>query len=210
MERNFCLGCTDDATPPCIVSQKPINHNLDNILSGTITDSCVELFSCPVDSQEFVNGKLIITEKCIDCGICINRCIYVDQKPIYVKMKDEKKLLASLPHVRLYLETFTNGFRFYDEVATEGHSRSKRIDVLGINNKELLLIKILTDNNKIDFYRRSYENIIDKYREKIIDYKISIVFLVTASSANRISRELQGNNTRVTDIESLIEEMRGE
>ena len=208
MNRDFCLDCPNDIAPPCIISKVPSGYNYDNLFSNANIYSFVDMFTCPVDSQLFKNGHMTITDNCINCGLCLNRCIYTKQTPAYFEISDQKKLLSSISHVQLYLKTLAPNYDFYNEVKTDGHSRSKRIDILAVSKNKIIMIKIMTESKKISYYRRSYESIIEAYKFRLKNIQVQCVFLVPSSLLSDYLKQSNTDTMRAVDISGLLKELK--
>ncbi len=183
MEKDFCIGCKGDMLPPCILSKRPIKHTFESLITNIWTPTYVDLYTCPVDAQDYKNNKLIINERCIECGICLNRCVFRTGKKYNPATMRHQKIFSSLHHVRLYLETMVEGYAFFDEVATEGNSRTKRVDILAINNKNAKLIKVMQNENKRAFYVRSYKSILENYENNLAGRDTEILILTPGNLA---------------------------
>lgn len=189
LNRNFCPGC-DILLPPCIVSNEYKSLGLDDIISGIISQDKMEVFTCPVDSQDKIGDYLKINDKCIDCCICFNRCIHTTLPIRDIGIKKPMKLLNSIIHTKLLLSTQFNNLLFYSEVKVVGNSRVKRIDILGVSESYILLIKLITNTSKMEFYIRSYIEIAKYILPLTKDKKVKVILLGLTNDAK--VREIDG------------------
>lgn len=169
-----CNGCNNDS-PPCLIQKVPTNISLDEIINKNLKFKTVEIFTCPCDAIDFKENQLIIGSKCIGCNICKKACDSNFNWELFTSISDSSKILNSLKHLQLFLKLSSNkNTLVFSEVASTGYSRNKRIDIVRVEDETVTLIKVSPNLSKINFYLRSYFDIIEQYSKKYQDIKFKI------------------------------------
>lgn len=172
-----CNGCSNES-PPCLIQTVPVNINLDAIATQNFQCKTLEVFTCPCDAIDFKQNQLIIGAKCIGCNICKKLCNSNFNWELFTSISHPSKLLNSLKHLQLFLELASHeNTLFFTEVAAVGYSRNKRIDIVRVEDTTITLIKVLPKLSKINFYLRSYFDIIEQYSKKYpnITFRVEVI-----------------------------------
>lgn len=198
-----CNGCSNES-PPCLIQSVPININLDNLATHNLQFKTIEIFTCPCDAIDFKENKLIIGSQCIGCNICKKMCDSNFNWQLFSSISNPSKLLNSLKHLQLFLEINSNkNTLFFTEVSAVGYSRNKRIDIVRVEDKTITLIKVSPNLSKINFYLRSYFDIIDEYSSKYPNI-IFNVEVITSSIENTQSILAEFENISIYSLDNYF------
>ncbi len=175
MNNNFCVGCQGEKQPPCAIKDIFNGITLNEVISKTRNSSSKYLV-CHKNAIKIGEDSIIISEKCDSCGLCrISCCKQLNKE---YDRKIERPIFAELGKLNILLTNiFTDTF-VATEVKTEGNFRQKRIDAVVGKEDSIALIKILTNVDKYNFYHRSYEEVMEKYKNKYPEMNVNIVFIV--------------------------------
>ena len=85
----------------------------------------------------------------------------------------------------MLLKKWNSTLKIASEVLFNGNFRSKRLDLVIINDSKVFLVKILKDINKYDYYNRSLEYIKKEYTLLYSNLEFKSIFLVYNNSINK-------------------------
>ncbi|MBV5335384.1 MAG: hypothetical protein JZU49_06220 [Sulfuricurvum sp.] len=177
MERDFCAKC-GLKNPPCIVNTLLTKSELDKIAKGNRSGVATEFFVCAYNATRYEEGVLKIEKLCVDCETCHNLCVYSNEVFKVKQLLKVHSILKNLPQLAIFLRTQYPDFEFWHEVKAEGDSRVKRIDIVAKSGSKIILFKVLEDNKKINYYIRSYIEIVESLMEEVPATKASICILL--------------------------------
>ncbi len=178
---SFCTGCEHAAGfPPCAVAKITSGITLKEFLTGRKHGN-VEYPVCHKNAVQLAGDKITVSESCDSCNLCKAACVH---KPRDIQVNDAVVLKnCSLANIALSLQkTYAVG----SEIKAEGNSRQKRIDLVlkKPGDKQVLLIKILTGTQKLNFYLRSYQDIAAFYGVLFPELDFQIRFLMPRQAAD--------------------------
>lgn len=175
MNNNFCTGCPGEKQPSCAIREIYNGITLNEVISKVRTSS-LKYLVCHKNAIKIREDSIIISEKCDSCGLCkVSCCNQVEKE--YDK-KIEKPIFAELGKLNILLgNIFVDAF-IATEVKTEGNFRQKRIDAVVGKENSITLIKVLANIDKYNFYHRSYEEVMEEYKNKHPEMNVDIVFIV--------------------------------
>jgi len=185
MDHKFCIGCTDNV-PLCAIDTIITNISLDDIaINNNYTTS--DVFVCHKFAQEINCGKLNINKNCDDCELCYITCPYADKLNSYINYnKIEHIVLSDCEKANIFFQHLFPMITIATKVSAKGNFRTKRLDLVIKSNDEIRLIKLLTNKNKLEFYCRSYDDVVRDYQCKYPDIRFSYACLVPTSLSSTI------------------------
>lgn len=175
MKKDFCMTCGESA-PECAIVKLPQKASIDAIVNGeNLLDE--ECLVCHKNAQTLTD-QLSINETCDECFLCQATCpaikIEWDKtkcdhfEPVVFERFDKLAILVKALYPQMTAAC---------EVQVKGNCRTKRIDVVINREKQIYLIKVLSNIDKIPVYSRSYEEVKQYYDEKL-DADIKTMCLV--------------------------------
>lgn len=198
MDKEFCLHC-GEKNPQCAIVELPQKSTLTNICEGKVVNT-QEYLVCGRNAMNIDSG-LSITEDCNECKLCQVTCpqLETDVKDLNIDAI-EKIVFNSFDKLGILIKGLFPTALVACEVQVEGNFRTKRIDVVVKQNKAIVLIKVLSNIDKVPLYSRSYEEVQNRYVE-LVDTKIISTCLVPTK---KIDQALLFG-FEVTTIQKLIE-----
>ena len=182
MNNNFCVGCQGEKQPPCAIKDIFNGVTLNEVISKTRNSSSKYLV-CHKNAIKIEDGTIVISEKCDSCGLCKVSCCMQPNKEYDSKI--EKPIFAELGKLNILLTNIFAEAFVATEVKTEGNFRQKRIDAVVGKEDSIVLIKILTNIDKYNFYHRSYEEVVEEYKNKHPELKMDIAFIVPEAKVEK-------------------------
>lgn len=163
MDKLFCNKC-GDISPKCAIYDIPQNIKIDNLVNQ-IGLSDQECLVCHANAQ-ILDNKLIIGDKCDECYLCQfacpeYECDFEDEKAL----KLEKIIIIDFVKLAILIKSMFPQYMVGTEVHVKGNSRTKRIDVVIVTDTRIILVKVLSNVDKIPLYSRSYEEVKNYYGE---------------------------------------------
>lgn len=207
-----CKECISiHKVPSCIVNTIKNIKNIDNIFNDNYTYKENKVFICSFKAQELINNSLSIRkEKCIDCNLCIARCPYlgIEKQNIITKIYNsslEDIIFDSPTSMSSTLNIHFNGhYYFYPEVQVSGKFRNKRIDLVGVSDSKILLIKLISDESKANFYLRSYLDIVSYLSNNFTTTKDIEIILLTKSSIDLSINGINYHSLKYNSLDTII------
>lgn len=195
MYADFCTGCNFNDYPDCISKKIIRNITFEKLLSDNITFE--QYLVCPLNAQKLYENKLELTEKCNHCYFCKYLCINNKEQNILKYDQLESIITSDYNKLQILLNKWNPTLKIATEVTFNGNFRTKRLDLVIINNSEVFLVKVLKDINKFDYYKRSYEYIRKEYSTIYNNLNFKPLFLVYSNS-NHIQ------DTSIININELL------
>lgn len=180
MKYNFCQGCPEiENIPLCAINYIPYNPRLEEIIND-VDLNYTEVFVCHKNAQEINDNILNVKQNCDACGLCMVACTKykIDNYKLLLTPNMEKVIFNDLPKASVLFQTLFPNTVVATEVQVKGNFRTKRIDLVIKNNSSVLLIKLLKNLDKAPYYSRSYNDVINYYRELYPNLSISSACLV--------------------------------
>lgn len=177
----LCDSCKNrEELPYCVIYKQPNVKNITEVLDGMYTKTD-EVYVCPVDAHVLEGDVIKIDENCIECNICLDRCLNVKQSVIKSLFShDLDDIIFSgkdLSQVAGLLNLYFDGtISFFSEVQAEGHSRTKRIDIVAKKENMVFLIKLSKAKNKTSYYMESYNEVIAEISTTGYEYRVLNIF----------------------------------
>lgn len=164
MNHYFCVGCNSSSSLSfCAIGLAPSNAYIENI----INNDCLmkhEHFVCHKASQDLSSGNLTILDMCDDCGLCQITCPNVNTDyTTFFTTKLEKIVFNDFGKASIFFQTIFPNTTVATEVQVKGNFRTKRIDLVIKADSDVYLIKLLKTTDKVPFYMRSYDEVINHY-----------------------------------------------
>ena len=188
---DFCRSCPErniNDPPNCIITQIIQGCSIDTLFSKNKQKT--DVLICPNFAEDFINGKLIISNKCVACELCYICCSKKQAIPT-LNTNLENLILSDLNKLNVYYKTIFKDCTIGSEIQVSGRSRSKRIDLVICSNKMIYLIKTLSNIDRIKFYSRSYDETIEPLKLKFPEKNFSKIILIPQYS-NSFENEEEG------------------
>jgi len=146
-----------------------------------------KIFLCPVNAL-VLDGKRVYKEKhCIQCGLCELKYISIQKESTNKELPIiSDYLLTDLKRLSVALKYMLDNDFVVCEVKAEGNYRNKRIDIVYKDSDTVFLVKVLTDINSYEFYKRSYDDILSGLDEIYMNANKELKILTT--SQNKLLR----------------------
>lgn len=195
MNHDFCTGCnTDSGLPGCAVGYAPHNVHIETMIDNH-TLPAAENFICHKTSQDFSNGKLVILDKCDDCGLCHITCPYsATDATAFFSPQLENVIFNDFGRTSILFQRIFPDSVVATQVQVKGNFRTKRIDLVIKNASDIYLIKLLKTTDKVPFYMRSYEEVIHQYRTvypQIIFHSLCLLPAAKVNTAVRMDADIK-------------------
>lgn len=189
MNHDFCVGCdTGSSLPNCAIGYSPNNAYIENIINNDSL-STAENFICHKTSQDLSSGKLIILDRCDNCGLCNITCPHSNTNyTTFFSPKLEKVIFNDFGKASILFQTIFPDCVVATEVQVKGNFRTKRIDLVIKNDSDIYLIKLLKTTNKVPFYMHSYEEVINQYNTFYPEITFHSLCLVPTAKTNDVVR----------------------
>lgn len=200
MNNDFCVGCPGVKQPTCAIKDIFNGITLNDIISKTKNPASKYLV-CHKNAINIDDGSLIISEKCDSCGLCKISCCKLMEKDYDKKI--EKPIFAELGRLNILMSNIFPDAFVATEVKTDGNFRQKRIDAVIGKDNSITLIKVLSNIDKYNFYHRSYEKIMEEFKNKYTEINFNIAFIVPESKINK-ARLLGYDVISINEIKSII------
>ena len=198
MNKNFCPGCNvSEGLPPCALNKAPSNAYIENIINESQL-SYTDHFICHKFAQSYDSGKLIISSKCDNCGLCYFLCSNINIDNPTITAKTEKVLLNDYGKASIFFAKLFSDSLVATEVQSSGNYRTKRVDLVIRSDRNVYLIKLLKTTDKTNYYLRSYNDVINHYSLEYPDYTFKAFCLLPSSVYKKCDEE------SVLDISALI------
>ena len=195
MLANFCSECNFTDYPNCILKQVIRNIAFEELLINN--QKYEEYVVCPLNAQKIYKHKLELTEKCDNCNFCKLLCINYEKPSLFNFIKSEKVVFSDYNRLQMLLKKWNPNLKVASEVNFRGNFRTKRLDLVIINNSEVLLIKVLKDDRKFNYYYRLLESIKKEYSALFDNLNFKSLFLVNTNSINK-------SNESIINIHDLL------
>ena len=175
MDKLFCKKC-GELSPKCAIYEIPQNIRIEDLVNQ-VGFSNQECLVCHVNAQTIEEG-LVINEKCDECCLCQFAC-----PEISCEWHDdnsstlEKICINDFVKLAILIKSIFPNYLVGTEVHVKGNSRTKRIDVVVVKESEIVLIKTLSNIDKIPLYSRSYIDVKNYYGE-VFGREIKTVCLI--------------------------------
>ena len=197
-----CLGCDFDKYPLCAIR---------NIISATSVDSIIcsnssnltPYLVCHNNSQAIENNHLNLKSSCDQCGLCSIACPFNNATIPYNRI--EYVVFNDLGRLNIFFDSIIGDYAVVaSEVKCKGNSREKRIDLLIKDASRFYFIKAITNTDKIPYYSRSYDNVVDYYSSLYPEYEFIKIMLIPSSKF--IDNQI--NDSSAKTLEMLVDYFR--
>lgn len=179
MDRNFCVGCStvsNQKMPPCVVANIISNIPIEDLIN-TSEINTKEVFVCPKGAVDIASSRLVINNRCADCMLCALCCPLADTSSLSLDVLPEHVLFSTTTTMHILLQSLIPDATVANDVHVIGNSRKKRIDLVIKKKNQIFLIKLLKNTNKMQFYTRSYQEVVDTYQPQFPDHSFHIIAL---------------------------------
>lgn len=197
--------------PPCGVIKFYKGGELKDILNGNFRDSKEQhFFVCPVDAiKPLGNGMQFLSDKCISCGLCVNKCPYGNIKlENFNKGKIYNYIKSNILQIASFLKTsFETNYEIFTEVKYEGNARNKRIDIVIKSSKTTYLLKVLTGKPTRGKYERDYEKILASVVKDMNIKNIGLIYLYFDNSSINLSNKIKILNNEYIVLRVSLENL---
>ena len=197
-----CPGCTFNNFPTCAISNIVSASSLNDILEGKKLKT--SLFPvCHKNAQRIVDNKITKTDACDNCSLCNYLCVSASNNltPYAVS---EKLLLSDLSRLNMYLQKAIPSAVVGSEIKAKGNAREKRIDIVVKKDSTIYLVKVLSDLDKIPYYSRSYNALLEFYNNEFNGFTFYTRLLIPAKridATGTISSDCCTINTFIQEIQ---------
>lgn len=189
MNQDFCVGCNiSSRLPSCAIGYAPNNAYIENIINNDSLPTA-ENFICHKTSQALSSGKLVILDKCDNCGLCSITCPHsnVDYTTFF-SPRLENVVFNDFGKASILFQSIFPTSVVATEVQVKGNFRTKRIDLVIKKDSDIYLIKLLKTTDKVPFYMRSYKEVINQYSPIYPDITFHSLCLVPTAKTNDVVR----------------------
>ena len=183
MFAQFCSNCKFIDYPDCVLKNIIKNISFEELLNNKLKYEQYPV--CPLNAQIIHEGKLELTDKCDTCTFCQLLCVNYEKQDLSINNKLEKIFFSDYNRLQMLLKKWNSTLKIASEVLFNGNFRSKRLDLVIINDSKVFLVKILKDINKYDYYNRSLEYIKKEYTLLYSNLEFKSIFLVYNNSINK-------------------------
>lgn len=183
MFAQFCSKCKFIDYPDCVLKNIIKNISFEELLNNKLKYEQYPV--CPLNAQIIHEGKLELTDKCDTCTFCQLLCVNYEKQDLSINNKLEKIFFSDYNRLQMLLKKWNSTLKIASEVLFNGNFRSKRLDLVIINDSKVFLVKILKDINKYDYYNRSLEYIKKEYALLYSNLEFKSIFLVYNNSINK-------------------------
>ena len=204
MQMNFCTGCDSIKHPQCAIFKIINTASLKDILDN-IELKAYQYLVCHKNAQKIESGRLISQTKCDYCMLCQIACNKVNSCAIEIVNieKLEKSILNDLGRLNIYASSLNPNSIVASEVKAEGNYRQKRIDLVIKGDTSVVFIKVLQNLDKYNFYYRSYEEIVNGYKELYPEMYFFCKTLVSSDKKER-ANQLGYDVILIDEIASIL------
>lgn len=159
------------------------NIQIEALLQMQITKKNIrEVFTCPVNALHEKEPNVIVKgSKCVNCALCDIKYLKMTQNHKIIDFSNIDFLLQDIPHLSILLNMICKDSIIATDVITDGHSRNKRIDLCIVKDNKIYICKIITDPSKIDFYARSYYEVVNSINKSFSDFFAELLLITTES-----------------------------
>lgn len=207
MVKTFCKGCDfkEERFPPCATYKIATMIPLDNFAAGNYQREKIYPL-CHKNAQKINNNQLIISDECDCCNMCKVACPELNIDNTLILEYDDHIILKDLNLTNIAL-TLLLGIPVASEVKTAGNCRQKRVYIAIKNENNLYLIKVLHSVAKIDFYNRSYKEIVSQYNKQYTGMNIYVAFLLSEKIYSDVKDK---TNFNFFTLKSIYDHFKGE
>lgn len=184
--------CNKIGFPRCVIQEVFDSVSLDDLIKDNLKKT-TKVLVCPYNAIEYNQKEVLRNENCKECSLCEFVCKHKNCD----FGKIEKHLLKDCVKLNIFLKSFDTDLVVSSTVTAPGNSRTKRLDIVVKNKNKLFLIKILNNLDKYNFYKRSYQDVIDVYN-KLYGGHLFIFYALVPNSEKQKSK-----NSDVVSIEDL-------
>lgn len=206
MRFDFCTTCLNEKIPVCTAFDITTSVTVDMLLNNTTLNKTKYLV-CHKNAQSINLGVLNRNEKCDECGLCKIAC--KNNLRIEYNSKIEKSVLSDLGRLNIFLSSIYEEAKIATEVKTNGNFRQKRIDAVIVFKNNIILVKVLNNLEKYQFYKRAYDDIVSNYIKTYNDYRISNIFLISSANKEK-AKQLGYKCLDINEMNEVIKTIGGE
>jgi len=150
------------------------------------------IFLCPVNALAVDNRRVYKKSNCIQCGLCELKYISNHNKNSNKEQPNiSDYFLTDLKRLSIALKYMLDNDFVVCEVKAEGNYRNKRIDIVYKDSNTVFLVKVLTDINSYEYYKRSYYDILGGIDERYTNTNIQFKILTTPQNKNSRNYEYE-------------------
>ena len=174
--------CNKGGFPKCVIQEIFDSISLDDLIINDLKKT-TKVLVCPYNAIEYNQKEILRNENCKECSLCE----FVCKHEACNFRKLEKHLLKDCLKLNIFLKSFNTDIIVASTVTAPGNSRTKRLDIVAKNKNKIFLIKVLNNLDKYNFYKRSYQDVIDVYSE-LYGKQQFIFFALVPSSEKQKSK----------------------
>ena len=168
--------CRTTELPKCVVQDIYDSIALEDILYNQCT-KITKVFVCPKNALKVIDSKVFADDLCDNCSLCKFTC-----KKQFVEFKKlEKTLFRDLSKLNIFLKSLATNITIASAVKVPGNSRNKRLDIVIKKNNKIYFMKVLNNLDKYNFYKRSYNDVIEEYSAKYPNFEFIFIALLPGS-----------------------------
>lgn len=157
----ICDGCTFINFPYCAIQSIITSTAIEDIIEGKQIKKTIYPV-CHKNAQSIDGNKLIKGDSCDNCSLCDFLCIKRAFKNPHTGIL-EKIIFSDLNRFNMYISHLLPHCLVGSEIRAKGHFREKRIDIVIKSGNKIYFVKALSQIDKIPFYSRSYDELVDYY-----------------------------------------------
>ncbi len=147
-----------------------------------------KIFLCPVNALGIEGNRVFKKENCICCNLCELKYIKTENINSAVPTISDY-FLTDIKRLCLVLKYLISNVTVACEVKTQGNYRNKRVDIVYKKDNIIYLMKVLSDFNSYNFYKRSYNEIADYLLEEYPNFTTQLIILVTDEFSHKSTEE---------------------
>lgn len=185
--------CKKSGFPRCVIQEIFDSVSLDDLIINNLIKT-TKAFVCPYNAIEYNPKEILKNKNCKECSLCE----FVCKHGACDFNKIEKHILKDCLKLNMFLKAFNTDIVVSSTVTAPGNSRTKRLDIVVKNKNKIFLIKVLNNFDKYNFYKRSYQNVIDVYSKLYDEYKFVFYALVPKLEKQK------SRNCDIVSIEDLL------
>lgn len=197
MNNSKCVHCFGAEIPKCLI-YKIINAvSLDDLIQNKNIKRTPFLV-CHQNARTYDNGIIETKESCDHCNLCKIICNSEAEECV-----NDRLIISDIYKFNICFSSLFEMCTIASEVKVCGNCREKRIDEVIIVDKKIYLIKLLTDIRKYPFYERSYNEVLNNYKNNYSEFKFYFVAIAADAEKENINK-LKYNIMTIKDFNLVL------